>query len=120
MFNNHCKLKLLSVTDTRFTSTIVMLKQFKMIKRGFEQLVISEEWEMYKEDDLVKAKKVKDKILNEDFWMDVDYILSFTTPMYEMLRLAVSHPADPDPTRMADSNRSPGCDTIYTIYWDSH
>ena len=43
---------------------------------------------MYKEDDLVKAKEVKDKILNEDFWMDVDYILSFTTPMYEMLRLS--------------------------------
>ena len=50
--------------------------------------MISEEWEMYKEDDVVKAKEVKDKILNEDFWMDVDYILSFTTPMYEMLRLA--------------------------------
>ena len=43
---------------------------------------------MYKEDDAVKAKEVKDKILNEDFWMDVDYILSFTTPIYEMLRLA--------------------------------
>ena len=26
MFNNHCKLKLLSVADTRFASTIVMLK----------------------------------------------------------------------------------------------
>ena len=88
MFNNHCKLKLLSVADTRFASTIVMLKRFKTIKRGLEQLVISEEWEMYKEDDLVKAKEVKDKILNEDFWMDVDYILNFTTLMYEMLRLA--------------------------------
>ena len=88
MYNNHCKLKLLSVADTRFASTIVMLKRFKTIKRGLEQLVISEEWEMYKEDDVVKAKEVKDKILNEDFWMDVDYILSFTAPMYEMLRLA--------------------------------
>ena len=29
---------------------------------------------MYKEEDVVKAKEVKDKILNEDFWMDVDYI----------------------------------------------
>ena len=87
MFNNHCKLKLLLVADTRFASTIVMLKRFKTIKRGLEQLVISEEWEMYKEDDVVKAKEVKDKILNEDFWMDVNYILSFTTPMYEMLRL---------------------------------
>ena len=65
------------VVDTRFASTIVMLKRFKTIKRGLEQLVISEEWEMYKEDDVVKAKEVKDKILNEDFWMDVDYILNF-------------------------------------------
>ena len=88
MYNNHCKLKLLSVADTCFASTIVMLKRFKTIKRGLKQLVISEEWEMYKEDDVVKAKEVKDKILNEDFWMDVDYILSFTAPMYEMLRLA--------------------------------
>ena len=91
MFNNHCKLKLLSVADTRFASTIVMLKRFKTIKRGLEQLVISEEWEMYKQDDVVKAKEVKDKILNEDFCMDVDYILNFTAPMYKMLRLADTH-----------------------------
>ena len=88
MFNNHCKLKSLSVVDTHFASTIVMLKQFKTIKRGLEQLEISEEWEMYIEHDVVKAKEVKDKILNEDFWMDVDYILGFTTPMYEMFQLA--------------------------------
>ena len=55
MFNNHCKLKLLSVADTRFASTIGMLKRFKTIKRGLEQLVISEEWEMYKEGDLVES-----------------------------------------------------------------
>ena len=33
-------------------------------------------------------------------------------------------PPDPDPTRLANPNRSPGCETIYTIYcilyWDSH
>ena len=27
--------------------------------------MISEEWEMYKEDDVVKAEEVKDKILNQ-------------------------------------------------------
>ena len=43
MYNNHFKLKLLSVADTRFALTIVMLKQFKTIKRGLKQLVISEE-----------------------------------------------------------------------------
>ena len=44
--------------------------------------MISEEWEMYKEDDVVKAKEVRDKIQNEDFCMDVDYIFNFTPPMY--------------------------------------
>ena len=43
MFNNHYKLKLLSVENTRFASTIVMLKRFKTIKRDLEKLVISEE-----------------------------------------------------------------------------
>ena len=42
MFNNHCKLKLLLVDDTSFASTVVILKRLKTIKRGFEQLVISE------------------------------------------------------------------------------
>ena len=32
----------------------------------------------------------------------------------------VCHAPDPGPTRLADPNRSPGRDTIYTIYWDSH
>ncbi|KAK1586334.1 hypothetical protein Q3G72_001452 [Acer saccharum] len=42
MFNDHSKLKLLSVADTRFASTIVMLKRFKQIKQGLQQMVISE------------------------------------------------------------------------------
>ena len=43
MFNNHCKLKLLSMIETRFASTIVTLKILKTIKRYLEQLVIGEE-----------------------------------------------------------------------------
>ncbi|KAK0603463.1 hypothetical protein LWI29_005220 [Acer saccharum] len=38
MFNDHSKLKLLSVADTRFASTIVMLKRFKQIKQGLQQM----------------------------------------------------------------------------------
>ncbi|KAK0589312.1 hypothetical protein LWI29_012475 [Acer saccharum] len=88
MFNDHSKLKLLSVADTRFASTIVMLKRFKQIKQGLQQMVISERWDLYKEDDVQKARAVKEKILDEDFWGDIDYILDFTAPIYEMLRLA--------------------------------
>ncbi|KAI9159980.1 hypothetical protein LWI28_003953 [Acer negundo] len=88
MFNDHSKLKLLSVADTRFASTIVMLKRFKQVKQGLQQMVISERWDVYKEDDVEKARAVKEKILDEYFWGDIDYILDFTAPIYEMFRLA--------------------------------
>ncbi|XP_034217319.1 uncharacterized protein LOC117628874 [Prunus dulcis] len=88
MYNDHCKLKLLSVAETRFASTIVMLRRFKQVKQGLEQMVISEQWDIYKEDDVVKARTVKEKILDECFWEDIDYILNFTSPIYEMLRLS--------------------------------
>ncbi|KAL6276744.1 hypothetical protein ACE6H2_020345 [Prunus campanulata] len=67
MYNAHCKLKLLSVVEARFASSIAILKRFKQVKQGLEQMVISEQWDMYKDDDVVKARMVKEKILDECF-----------------------------------------------------
>ncbi|KAL7221339.1 hypothetical protein ACSBR1_023317 [Camellia fascicularis] len=69
IFNKFIPLKLLAVADTRFASTIVMLK--------------SDLWVSYKQDDVGKAASVKEKLLNDVWW---DYILSFRLPIYEMLR----------------------------------
>ncbi|GKA25224.1 putative zinc transporter protein [Tanacetum coccineum] len=49
MYNKFSSLKLLSVADTRFASTIVMLKRFKPIRRALETMVMSEEWASYRE-----------------------------------------------------------------------
>jgi len=38
MFNKHVKMKLLSITETRFASVTIMLKRFKTIKRGTSKL----------------------------------------------------------------------------------
>ncbi|BFG40558.1 hypothetical protein CerSpe_268320 [Prunus speciosa] len=101
MYNDHCKLKLLSVAETRFASTIVMLKRFKQVKQGLEQMVISEQWDIYKEDDVVKTRKGKEKILDECFWEDIDYILNFTSPIYEMFRYYCKEWLDMAPNRCA-------------------
>ena len=40
-------------------------------------------------------------------------------PIHRRVRFGARHmsrPADPGPTRLADPNRSPGRETIYTIY----
>uniref|UniRef100_A0A7N2KWX4 DUF659 domain-containing protein n=1 Tax=Quercus lobata TaxID=97700 RepID=A0A7N2KWX4_QUELO len=88
MFNEFSPLKLLQVADTRFASIVVMLKKLKLIKKCLQAMAISEQWASYREDDVEKAVKVKDMILSDLWWDKVDYILEFTAPIYDMLRVA--------------------------------
>ncbi|XP_061376265.1 uncharacterized protein LOC133318284 [Gastrolobium bilobum] len=86
MFNEFVSLKLLSIADTRFASMIVMLKRFKLIKAGLQNMVICEKWSIYKDDHQGRARLVKEKILDDEFWANIDYILAFTAPIYDMIR----------------------------------
>ncbi|KAL3009924.1 hypothetical protein AAZX31_07G111100 [Glycine max] len=86
IFNLFNSLKLLSIAPTRFASTIVMLKRFKQLKKGLQEMVISDQWSSYTEDDVAKAKFVKDTLLDDKWWDKVDYIISFTSPIYDVLR----------------------------------
>ena len=52
MFNDYSKMKLLVVEDTRFASWIIMLKRFKVIKKNLQDLVLSDRWNMYRDDDV--------------------------------------------------------------------
>ncbi|XP_039155472.1 uncharacterized protein LOC104431857 [Eucalyptus grandis] len=86
IYHEFVSLKLLSVADTRFASMIVMLRRFKLIKSGLQSMVICDKWSIYRDVNQEKAKFVKEKVL-DDFWWDlIDYILSFTAPIYDMLR----------------------------------
>jgi hypothetical protein len=80
--------KLLAVAETRFASVVVMLKRFLMEKRALESMVISDAWESYKDDNLGLAKLVREKILCNQWWENVPYIVDFTEPIYAMLHLA--------------------------------
>ncbi|XP_030942014.1 uncharacterized protein LOC115967069 [Quercus lobata] len=88
MFNEFCPLKLLQVIDTRFDSVVVTLKRLKLIKRCLQAMAISNQWASYREDDVGKAQKVKGMILSDLWWDNIDYILEFTAPIYDMLRIA--------------------------------
>ncbi|CAM8898917.1 unnamed protein product [Rhodiola kirilowii] len=86
IFQKISNLKLLYVADTRFASIIVMLKRFKLIKQGLQAMVISEQWMTLREEDMGKANFVKEKIVNDDWWDRLAYIVNFTRPIYEMIR----------------------------------
>ncbi|GJS69696.1 hypothetical protein Tco_0702537 [Tanacetum coccineum] len=63
-----------------------MEKSFKLVKRALEAMVTSDEWASYREDDQDKARFIRDKVLNEYWWDQVNYILNFTAPIYDMIR----------------------------------
>lgn len=86
IFDEFVHLKLLSVAETRFASTIIMLKRFKLIKGGLQIMVISDKWGCYREDDVEKAKHVKELVLNDIWWDKIGYILYFTVPICDMIR----------------------------------
>ncbi|XP_048619875.1 uncharacterized protein LOC125590365 [Brassica napus] len=86
MFTEHCDLKLLTIASTRFASTVVMLKRFKKIKTGLQQMVISPKWDDYKEDGVERASAVKKKILDKLFREELEYALSFTLPIHSVIR----------------------------------
>lgn len=86
IYNEFVALKLLSVAETRFASAIVMLKRFKLIKYHVQAMVISEKWSFYREDDVYKVRFVKEKVIDACWWDKIEYILSFTTLIYEILR----------------------------------
>jgi len=87
MFNEFSHLKLLSIAETRFASVVCMLKRFVEIKTALQHMVISDKWNIYK-DAAPTAQVVKEKILSDVWWGNVEYILRITNPIYEMIRLA--------------------------------
>ncbi|XP_057550448.1 uncharacterized protein LOC130828480 [Amaranthus tricolor] len=78
--------ELLSVGDTRFALLVVMLKRMKLLKTTLQSMVFSEAWSTYHDDHRGQATLVREKILNDDWWDNVDYILDFTCPIYDMIR----------------------------------
>ncbi|KAH1193746.1 hypothetical protein GmHk_19G054721 [Glycine max] len=83
IFNSFNSLKLLSIAPTRFASTIVILKRFKQLKKGFQEMVISGQWSSYKEDDVAKAKFFKDTFLIYDVLRRTDTEASSLHLVYE-------------------------------------
>ncbi|GAV84725.1 LOW QUALITY PROTEIN: DUF659 domain-containing protein/Dimer_Tnp_hAT domain-containing protein, partial [Cephalotus follicularis] len=86
MFSEFVSLKLLSVAETRFASMVIMLKRFKLIKSGIQNMVISDKWILYRDNQQRRARTVKEKLLDDLWWDSIYYILSFTAPIYDMIR----------------------------------
>lgn len=89
IYNKHSKLSLLRVADTRFASSIIMAKRMKDVKSSLEAMVMDSDWKTYREGNYeAKAQEVKQCIVNDAWWDKLDFLLSFTEPIINMLRAA--------------------------------
>ncbi|CAL5412651.1 unnamed protein product [Camellia sinensis] len=92
IFKSYSNLELLRVAETRFASHIVMAKRLKEVKPALEKMVMDAGWKIYRGDGKnpvdAKAREVKQLIVNDVWWDDLDYLLSFTEPIVDILRAA--------------------------------
>lgn len=51
-------------------------------------MIINRDWKYIKKEDQEKAQFIKDCSLNDEWWDKVDYLLDFTEPIINMLRIA--------------------------------
>ena len=64
-----------------------MLKRFKVIKKDLQDIVLSDRWNLYRDDDVKKAQFIKKKVLDDFQWDNIYYILTFTDAIYDMIRI---------------------------------
>jgi len=64
------------------------------VQQALKAIVISSEWSTWWESKRDQGKKIRQMILNEEWWLDVKYIVSFTYPIVELIRYADSDSAN--------------------------
>jgi Protein of unknown function (DUF 659) len=87
LFRKVPNLKMLTIAETRLASYVVMLRRFKDIRTSLLAMVMDDDTWLCVEGDAGKAKYVKEKIVSDEWWGLLDFIISFTEPIYDMIRM---------------------------------
>ena len=77
---------LLKVVETRFATHYIVFKRLVDVKQALKSMVISDIWAVWRQSQTDRANNVKRLILDEDWWAQIDYLLSFTEPIYTLIR----------------------------------
>ncbi|KAF8402116.1 hypothetical protein HHK36_013068 [Tetracentron sinense] len=87
-YNKYSELKLLGVTETRFASTLILIKRIFQVKSALQRMVIDKSWRFSREEDSQKAHKIEDILISDLCWDNVEYLLEFNELIVSMLRVA--------------------------------
>ena len=86
IYKEYTHLSLLKVANTRFASSFIMLKGSREVKTTLGSMVISEFWSFWRKVDQIASKKVKDIVLDDDWWEMVDLTIKIMDPIVSLLQ----------------------------------
>ncbi|XP_074321651.1 uncharacterized protein LOC141658651 [Silene latifolia] len=91
IFNRHSPVKLLKVAETRFASNTVMATGFSNVKEVLINTVVDADWKKFRVNGKtpveLKDREVKETLLSDAWWDKLEYLLNFTEPMVDFLRV---------------------------------
>ncbi|KAL9677444.1 hypothetical protein QQ045_005674 [Rhodiola kirilowii] len=91
IFRVHSKLELLKVAKTRFASHYILLKRLSDCREALAITIVLRAWKDWVTncaDERVRSldSKVTATIFDDDFWDEVDIILTITKPIFLMIK----------------------------------
>lgn len=94
IFRAFSALDVLQVKKTRFGSHYVLLERVVRVRNSLLNMVLSDDWEKIKKgQSKVEHELVMKTILDNDFWEGARIVLSFTKPIWVMIRFCDSDKA---------------------------
>jgi hypothetical protein len=85
IYKEYTHLSLLKIVDTRFASSLIMLKRLREVKSALGSMVISEYWSFWRKTDQASSKRVKDTVLDDGWWERVDLALKIIDLIISLL-----------------------------------
>ncbi|XP_057832721.2 uncharacterized protein LOC131043529 [Cryptomeria japonica] len=86
IFRSFSNLEILKVVETCFASNTIVLRRLVKVRVALCNMVISNNWIVWKQSSSEKAEKIRERILNEKLWDLVTYLLSIIEPIMSMIR----------------------------------
>ena len=77
----------MQVAETRFASHIIVLTRLMQVKESLQSMVCSSLWNQWRQSQTERAQAVKRLVVDDEWWDKVEYLLAFTKPIVDLLRM---------------------------------
>ena len=86
MYRTHSRKEFLKPTDTRYASYYLLLDRMLEVWPALQAMVVTPDWNRWTGSKTNEGKKVRLQVLDDDWWADCSYLVSFLRPIVEVIR----------------------------------